>query len=280
MAHSGLLSKAANSATKDLMMSPDTTQSIFGLKDAKVLITGASRGIGRAIAIAFATQGANLALHYNTGEGEAQQLAQELEPHGVSTTLIKENLLESDSATRLVEKAGVFLGGLDVLINNAGSLIARQPLTDVSSELLESATLLNYLSVVRITQQALPLLSQSPIGGSVVNVGSIAARTGGGGGSAHYGAAKAAIEGFTRSVAKEFAPSGIRANVIAPGVIETDFHSNTDQAMMASFAKSIPLGRLGTPEDCVGAVLLLASPTLGSFITGHVLSVNGGQLMT
>ena len=265
---------------KDLIMPFDMNQNVFGLRDAKVLVTGASRGIGRALAAAFASQGADLALHYNTGDDEAHQLARELEPYGVSTTLIKENLLEPDSATRLVERTESFLGGLDILINNAGSLIARQPLTELSDELLESATLLNYLSVVRVTQQALPLLSHSSIGGCVVNVGSIAARTGGGGGSAHYAAAKAAIEGFTRAVAKEFAPSGVRANVLAPGVIETDFHINTDQALMSSFARSIPLGRLGTPEDCVGAVLLLASPTLGSFITGHVLAVNGGQLMT
>ncbi len=247
-------------------------------KDFRVLVTGASSGIGAAIATGFGRGGARVVCHFNSNNHGAAATAGAVAEAGGYAVLLREDLSVRGAAKRLVKAAANSLGGLDVLVNNAGDMRERKLLVDVDDDDLDRMIDLNVRPVVAACRAAIPLLQ--PGRGSIINVTSISAHSGGSTGSNLYAAAKAFVAGYTRGLARELAPQRIRVNAIAPGVIDTPLHARrTDPALFARLKDSIPLGRVGLAEDCAGAALYLASPTLAAFVTGQTIDVNGGQWM-
>ena len=176
-----------------------------------------------------------------------------------------------------MKRAAEALGGLDVLVNNAGSLTGRTRFLEWTDETFDAVMNLNVRSVISACQAAVPYLEDR--GGTIVNIGSIAGSDGGGPGAGHYAAAKAYIHNLTRHMARDLADRGIRVNAIAPGVIATPFHSATPPERMEAMRKAVQLGRIGDPEDCVGPILFLSSNVMSGYVTGQILHVNGGQYM-
>jgi 3-oxoacyl-[acyl-carrier protein] reductase len=244
----------------------------------RVLITGASTGIGAAAARGFAASGAHVAVHFNRNAEKAETVIADIRSAGGVAYGVKGDLTDKKVAKEVVARAAEQLGGLDILVNNAGSLIRRAPLLDIDDQLYDETMDLNVRSVLSAVQAAVPLMG-SDGGGAIINVGSIAGSTGGGVGSAHYATAKAAVHTLTRHLATDLAGKGIRVNAIAPGVIATPFHDATPADRMEAMRKAVALGRVGTPEDCVGPILFLASSAASGYVTGQILHVNGGQYM-
>ena len=256
---------------------------ISDLAGKAVLITGASTGIGAALARAFAAQGALVGLHYNASADAAQALAAEITAAGGKVALIRADMSTGAGARAAVDQAVAAFGRLDGLINNAGGMVRR-----VSYELATEADYdeimdLNARSVLVACSAAIPHLkaaAKDGAGGFIINTSSIAARNGAGGGAGLYGSSKSFVSNVTRGMAKELIGFGIRVNAVSPGVIATPFHErySTDAQMVAMVA-TVPQGRAGVAEDCVGAYLFLASAELSGYIIGQVIEVNGGQLM-
>ena len=249
------------------------------LKDKSVLITGASTGIGAALARGFAAQGSKVGLHYNSSKDKAEALAREIEAAGGTVTLIKADAMKSAEMRAAVEATVKAFGRLDGLINNAGGMVARQPYQDYTEELYDEVMDLNVRSVLAASHAAIPHLKAAG-GGFIINTTSIAARNGAGGGAGLYGSSKAFVGNVTRGMAKELVPFNIRVNAVAPGIIDTPFHERySTEAQMKAMLATIPLGRAAQPEECLGTYLFLASAGLSGYIIGQTLEVNGGQLM-
>ena len=252
---------------------------ISDLKGKAVLITGASTGIGAALAREFARQGAWVGLHYNASQDAAQALAAEIEAAGGRVALIRADMSNGTGARSAVDQAVAAFGRLDGLINNAGSMVRRVPYEQASEADYDEIMDLNARSVLVASGAAIPHL-KAVGGGFIINTTSIAARNGASGGAGLYGSAKAFVSNVTRGMAKELIPFGIRVNGVAPGVILTPFHERySTDAQIAAALTTIPQGRTGVAEDCVGAYLFLASAALSGYIIGQVIEVNGGQLM-
>jgi 3-oxoacyl-[acyl-carrier protein] reductase len=244
-----------------------------------VLITGASTGIGAALATAFAAQGALVGLHFNSSSEAAETLAAKIAADGGKVTLVKADATKSDEMARAVEDTVAAFGRLDGLINNAGGMVARLPYAEMTDEHYDAVMDLNGRSVLAASRAAIPHLKAAG-GGFIINTTSIAARNGASNGAGIYGSSKAFIANVTRGMAKELIPLGIRVNAVAPGVITTPFHERYSTAeQMQAALNTIPQGRHGTPEDCVGVYLFLASNMLSPYIIGQEIEVNGGQLM-
>ena len=249
------------------------------LKGKRVLITGSSTGIGAAVAVALAKVGAHVAVHYNSSRKEAESVARSIEVAGGRSILVHGDVSETLTAARVVNESAERLGGLDVLVNNAGSLVERAQLERVDDDLYDRVLDLNVRSVIMASQAAIPHLRKVG-GGSIIHTTSIAARNGGGQGSLLYASAKAFVSNAVRSMAKEFAPERIRVNGVAPGVILTPFHERySTPDMLEAVRTTIPMGILGKPEDCVGAYLFLMSEQMSGYITGQIIEVSGGQIM-
>ena len=248
---------------------------IDDLKGKAVLITGASSGIGAALVRAFAAQGSRLALHFNSHEDAARALAKEI---GGAPPLVRGDLTKRGEAKRVVNEAAAALGGLDVLINNAGGIGERRPIADVDDALFDLVYDLNVRSVIGASQAAIPHFEKRG-GGNIINVGSIAGIDGGGPGSSMYSTAKAAVHNITRHLATDLAAKNIRVNTVAPGAIATPFHARTPQARLDAMREATVMGRVGEAQDCVGAFLFLASNELSGYITGNIVHVNGGMYM-
>jgi len=248
------------------------------LRGKVVLITGASTGIGAALAVAYVEQGCKVALHYNASKDAAERLAKTIGGNGGEVFLVQGDFSSSPDVRRVVEQSAEHFGRLDGLVNNAGGMIGRVPYAEMTDDYYDRVMDLNARSVVIATRAALPWLKRQ--GGFIVNTSSIAARNGAGGGAGIYGSAKSFVSNVTRGMAKEFVPYKIRVNAVAPGVIATPFHErySTDEQMKAMVA-TIPQARAGIAEDCVGAYLFLSSDMLSGYVTGQVIEVNGGQLM-
>lgn len=248
-------------------------------RDQVVVVTGASSGIGAAAAVGFAETGATLALHYHRNEEGAKHTVGAVQTAGGTASLHQADLADPKSADAFIDDVLAQHGRIDVLVNNAGDLVKRSPVADVPDEEFHRILDVNLTSVFALSRRIVPVF-RAQGGGAIVNVTSIAGRHGGGGGSVVYATSKGAVSTFTRGLAKELAPDGIRVNAISPGVIKTPFHDrHTGDEQMTAMIATIPMGRTGTPHECVGTILFLASERMASYVTGQIIEVNGGQLM-
>jgi 3-oxoacyl-[acyl-carrier protein] reductase len=246
------------------------------LKGRRVLVTGASSGIGSAAAVLFSEQDCYIGIHYfRTPDGANKTLKQvKKNSDGI---LLRADVRDEKQVKEMVEQFADKAGGIDILINNAGSLIDRQSFEKATLDYHEDIYATNVRSIFLVTRAALPYLKKSK--GNIVNIGSVAGHTGGASGSGMYSGAKAAVATETMSMAKEFAKYGIRVNSVLPGFIETRFHERFSTARhRKEVAEKTPLGRNGTAEDVAKAILFLASDAAG-FITGEYIAVNGGLYM-
>jgi 3-oxoacyl-[acyl-carrier protein] reductase len=257
--------------TRDFPIYPD-------LKDKIVLITGGSTGIGAALVRAFAAQGSQVGLHYNSSVDAAEALAEELRASGAAVELVRADVTRSNDLREAVERVAAAFGRLDGLINNAGGMVARVPYEEMTDAHYDAVMDLNGRSVLAASAAAIPHLKKQ--GGFIINTASLAARTGGSAGAGVYGSSKAFVANVTRGMAKELVPHGIRVNAVSPGIIDTPFQERyTTPPQMAVMKAGIPLGRIGTAEECCGAYLFLASAIASGYVIGQTIEVNGGQFM-
>jgi len=236
------------------------------------LITGAAKGIGRAIAQAFAENRYNVIINYLTSEHQAHELAERLGNSGYSAAAFRADVTDRRQVDAMVESAVKRFGQIDVLVNNAG--IARQRLfSDIVEKEWDETFAVHVKGAYNCCQSVLPqMISRKQ--GKIINISSIWGLTGASC-EVHYSAAKAAVIGFTKALAKELGPSNIQVNCVAPGIIETDMNSFLSDANRETLISETPLMRFGKPWDVAQAVLFLASDK-ADFITGQVLSPNGG----
>jgi 3-oxoacyl-[acyl-carrier protein] reductase len=249
------------------------------LQGKRALVTAGAQGIGLAISHHLLAAGCDVFVHYRSSADGARSLEAEAKKLGRRYAHASADLTETEGCEQLVAAAAKFLGGIDVLINNAGSLVARKSLAEADDAFWAEVMSLNVGSARRVTRAALPHLTAAGKAGgaSIVNLSSLAGRKGGHAGSLVYSTAKGAILTFTRSLASELGPQGVRVNALAPGLIlGTSFHNThtTKQSADATVA-GIPLGRAGSAEDVARAAVYLASEYDG-FITGATLDINGG----
>ena len=242
----------------------------------RVLVTAGAQGIGEAIARAFLDAGAKVALHYFSSSDNAERIASEAAVRGGVAIPLPGDLRQKGPASQMVDEATNRLGGLDILINNAGSLVERKWLDEIAPTFWRKVMDINLSSMLYVSQAAAPYLAENEES-SMVNLASLAGRKGGHPGSLAYATSKGAILTFTRALATELAPQGTRVNAVAPGLIlGTSFHAtHTSEQSARETVAGIPLGRAGNPEDVARAVLYLASEYDG-FITGATIDINGG----
>ncbi len=249
------------------------------LKGRVALVTGGATGIGGAISAAFGAAGMKVAIHYYAGSEAAQGIAQQIRSTGGEVLLLQSDIIEAKAADELVNRTVEAFGKLDVLVNNAGGMVARRPVETLDDEFFDAVVDLNVRQLVHACKAGAEAMRLNR-SGSIINVSSISARTGGSPGSSIYSGAKAFVSTFTRSLARELAPQNVRVNAISPGTIATAFHErhSTPEKLEAT-RRSIPLMRLGRARDCAGSALFLASDALSGYVTGQVIEVNGGQFM-
>jgi len=249
------------------------------LKNKAVLLTGASTGIGAAVARGLGQAGARVAVHYRGSRSEAEAVVRDIQAAGGHAFAVQADVTDSGSVDRMVNAVQEAFGRIDLLINNAGGFVKRSPIVDADDDYIDAVFRLNARSVVAVSRRVIPLMAAHG-GGSIINVTTQAARTGGGPGAGLYAACKGFVSTITRTMAKELVKDKIRVNAVAPGVIETPFHDgHSSPEVLKNFANAIPMGRLGTAQECVGAFLFLASEAASGYITGQVIEVNGGQVM-
>lgn len=238
------------------------------------LVTGGAVGIGRAIVLALAEEKANVVFTWWSHEADARSLVRTVEANGGTARALRLDASSSAEVDRVLPPVMEDLGSLDLLINNAGGLVDRVPVAEMTDAHWQRVFDLNVGTAFHLCRATSPWIAA---GGRVVNVSSLAGLNGGGDGATAYAAAKAALLGFTRALAKEWAPRSITVNAVAPGLIlDTPFHERfTPQEQQQSIIAGIPLGRPGLPRDVSGAVLWLCSEAAG-FITGEVINMNGG----
>jgi 3-oxoacyl-[acyl-carrier protein] reductase len=253
-------------------------QNYLDLTGKVALITGASSGIGAATATVFADLGARVAISYHQNRKGAERVRDAITSAGGTAIAIRSDVRRADEIRALVKRSTDELGPIDILVNNAGSLIERQKLLEITEERWDEVMNLNLKSAMLCSRAvAVSMIERKT--GAIVNVVSIAGRTGGGPGAGAYSVAKGGLITFTKSLAKELAPHGIRVNAISPGVIDTPFHEVfSTPEMIRNFVTTIPLGRVGTPSECAKVIAFLASDA-SSYIVGETTEVNGGQLM-
>ncbi len=236
------------------------------------LVTGASRGIGAAIARRLAADGFAVAVNYLHSAQHAQEVVNDIINNGGHAKAFCADVAEKAQVDTMVSEISGDFGGVDVLINNAG--IAQQKLfTDITAEDWNRMLAVNLSGMFYCSQAVLPYMIRQKAGG-IVNISSVWGITGASC-EVHYSAVKAGAIGLTRALAKELGPSGIRVNCVAPGVIETEMNAALDEQTLAALREETPLGMIGSPNDVAAAVSFLVSPQAG-FITGQVLSPNGG----
>ena len=243
------------------------------LENKTAIITGATRGIGRGIAIMFAKQGANVAFTYSSSVNAAVELENELKYLGVNAKGYQSNAAEFDAAQELAKNVLEEFGAIDVLINNAG-ITKDNLLMRISEDDFDKVIEINLKSVFNLTKAVIrPMMKQRK--GSIINMSSVVGLKGNAGQSS-YAASKAGIIGFSKSVALELGSRNIRSNVIAPGFIETEMTAKLDEAIVQNWRDNIPLKRGGSPDDIANACVFLASD-MSAYITGQTLSVDGGM---
>ena len=244
------------------------------LENKTAIVTGATRGIGRGIAIEFAKQGANVAFTYSSSVDAAKSLESEIAAFGVKGKGYQSNAAEFDAAQELAKEVLSEFGSIDILVNNAG-ITKDNLLMRISEEDFDKVIEVNLKSVFNLTKAVIrPMMKQRA--GSIINMSSVVGLKGNAG-QANYAASKAGIVGFSKSVALELGSRNIRSNVIAPGFIETEMTAKLDEATVQGWRDAIPLKRGGTPEDIAHACVFLGSD-MSAYITGQTLSVDGGML--
>jgi 3-oxoacyl-[acyl-carrier protein] reductase len=242
------------------------------------LVTGASSGIGAATAILLADLGARVAVGYHGNRAGAEQVSSRIAAAGGKAIAFRADVTRADEIASLAEAVTAQLGPIDILINNAGSLMQRMRILEVKPETWDEVQDLNLKSAVLCSQAVAPSMIERKRG-AIVNVSSIAGRNGGGPGASAYASAKGGLISFTKALAKELAPHGVRVNAVSPGVIDTPFHERfSTPEMMRNFVTAIPLGRVGAPMECAQVIAFLASDA-ASYVVGETIEVNGGQLM-
>lgn len=259
---------------------PETHQimnSYLDLNGKVALVTGGSSGIGAATARVFAELGADVSITYLHNRDGANKVRDEI-AQTRRTVAIQIDMREANQIRAMVTRTREELGPVDILVNNAGSLVARMPMMEMTEERWNEVLNLNLTSAMLCAQAVAPSMIERK-SGAIINVVSIAGRTGGGPGAGAYAAAKAGLVALTKSMAKELAPHGVRVNAISPGVIDTPFHEQfSTPEMIRSFISSTPLGRIGSARECATVIAFLASDA-ASFVVGETIEVNGGQLM-
>lgn len=249
------------------------------LKDKTALVTGASTGIGAAVAIAFAARGMRVAVHYNSSADAATRVVDTIRAAGGTAFALQADVRDTAAIRACVQETTAQFGRIDVLVNNAGSLVKRMPIAEFDDALFDEVMHINARSVLAFCRETVPQMRKQG-SGAIINVTSVAARTGGGPGAYLYAGAKGFVSTATHGLARELVGDRIRVNAVAPGVIQTPFQDRfSTPAMLETFKTGIPMGRLGTADECVGAFLYLASEQLSGYVTGQVLEVNGGQYM-
>ncbi|WP_214629081.1 SDR family NAD(P)-dependent oxidoreductase [Paenibacillus agaridevorans] len=244
------------------------------------LVTGASGGIGRGVAVELAKHGAKVAVNYLSSEQGAAETVAEIEALGGKARAFQADVTDIAAIGRLVsEIENAFGGSIDILVNNAGHLVQRLSNAEMTEELYGKVMDVNLKSTVFVSKAVLPGMKASG-GGRIVNMTSVAAHNGGGPGASIYAASKAAVLSYTKGLAKETASDGILVNAISPGFIGgTAFHATfTPDAARQATVQGIPLRREGTPGDVAGAVLYLVSE-LSAYVTGETIEINGGMFM-
>lgn len=237
------------------------------------LVTGATRGIGRAIALRFAAEGANVAFTYRSQNEAAQSLMAEIEAMGVQAKGYSSDAASFEDAHAVVEDVKAVFGRIDILVNNAG--ITKDGLMMRMDEAQWDAVIdTNLKSAFNFIHACTPIMARQR-GGSIINMSSVVG-VAGNAGQCNYAASKAGLIGLSKSIAKEMGPRGIRSNCIAPGFIATDMTSALPENVRQEWEKQIPMRRGGTPEDVAGVALFLASE-LSSYVTGQVISCCGGM---
>jgi|TARA_B110000238_G_C16126379_1_gene439382 3-oxoacyl-[acyl-carrier protein] reductase len=246
------------------------------LTNKNVLITAGAQGIGASITRHFIDCGANVAIHYYSSAATANELMEYALQKGQKAVIIQGDLTKEADANAVVEKTTAAFGGLDILINNTGSLVARKMLNEITTEFWQQVMDINLTSMLFVTRAASPHLTKNE-NSSIVNLSSLAGRKGGHPGSLVYATSKGAILTFTRALSTELGLKGVRVNAVAPGLIlGTSFHNtHTTKESAAATVAGIPIQRAGNAADVARAVLYLASEYDG-FITGATLDINGG----
>jgi 3-oxoacyl-[acyl-carrier protein] reductase len=244
------------------------------LKGRVALVTGASRGIGRAIALKLARHGAAVIVNYRGSHQSAQEVVREIEAFGGEAVALGADVSNGEEVKKMIAEIKERFGRLDILVNNAGinedSLLLR-----MKSENWEKVINTNLTGTFNCTREALKLILKSD-SGSIINISSVVGQIGNAG-QCNYAAAKAGIIGFTRSLAREMAGRNVRVNAIAPGFIDTGMTAKLSQEVREKLLAQIPMGKLGSPEDVANAVLFLAQPSSG-YITGQTINVDGGMV--
>jgi 3-oxoacyl-[acyl-carrier protein] reductase len=250
----------------------------FDLNGKVALVTGASSGIGRATARALAASGAVVAINFNRNESGAEAARAEIVNGGGKAIIIHADVTKAADVQSLVKQTELEFGPIDILVNNAGSLIERLKILELTDERWDEVVNLNLTSAFLCSKAVAETMIKRK-SGAIVNVSSIAGRNGGALGSIHYSTAKGGIITFTKGLAKELAPHGVRVNAVSPGVIATPYHEQFSSAeMMKAYVGMIPLGRIGQPEEVASVICFLASDA-ASFLIGETIEINGGMFM-
>jgi 3-oxoacyl-[acyl-carrier protein] reductase len=250
----------------------------FDFKGKVALVTGGSSGIGAATANLMASNGARVAVNFHRNKEGAEATRDEIVAGGGSAIVVQADVAQASEVASLVKQTEEELGPIDILVNNAGSLIERLRILELTEERWDEVIDLNLKSAFLCCRAVAASMMQRK-SGAIINVSSIAGRNGGALGSIHYSTAKGGIITFTKGLAKELAPFGIRVNAVSPGVIDTRYHEQfSTPEMMKGYVAGIPLGRVGTAQEVASVICFLGS-SASSYLAGETIEINGGMFM-
>jgi 3-oxoacyl-[acyl-carrier protein] reductase len=252
--------------------------SYSSLQGKVALVTGGSSGIGAATAKMLAANGARVAINFHQNTAGAEETRDEIISIGGNAIVVQGDVGKSSEVDQLIKRTVDTLGPVDILVNNAGSLIERLRILELTEERWDEVVDLNLKSAYLCCRAVAASMMERKTG-AIVNVSSIAGRTGGALGSIHYSTAKGGLITFTKGLAKELASFGIRVNAVSPGVIDTRYHEQfSTPEMMKGYVAGIPLGRVGSPDDVASVICFLAS-NASSYLAGETIEINGGMFM-
>ena len=242
------------------------------------IVTGASSGLGHATAIALSECGAAVTINYHRNEVDAELLRKQIVARGGRAITLQADVTIAAEVEALIRRTSEELGPVDILVNNAGSLIERLHILDLTEERWDEVIDLNLKSAFLCSKAVAASMMERKTG-TIVNLSSIAGRNGGALGSLHYSAAKGGLITFTKGLAKELAPYGVRVNAVSPGVIDTPYHEQfSSPEMIKGYVNAIPLGRIGKAEEVAKVIAFLASDA-ASYLVGETIEINGGMYM-